>query len=605
MGRHLQAGGCPDSARADGHRVRAAGVDHQAGAALRRGQLRHRHAVLQGRRLHLLALCQRRRFRQGHPPDREALDRLRGDRREAGRPLQHDVACRPGGSRSGRRPGRSRSCRAPRPKSEPPCCSRISRSTSRSAWTSFWRRRWWRTFTATAGMNWWFPLASGSLRRTTRGASSSGSRTARPVGPGRWPPATWTRTARARCWPTSPAHSSSASMATAASPRADIFQAMLDQCEGHAHGGNVTTVGVWAPSGARNKEVIAWNESLIRVQSGGKVIIEGGKMSHPQGVGRLVNLYPGEPEVMATVGRYGLNLWTAKTDARGAYTNLGLREMPGVDSGECHGLGFVTGVDIPSFKGVVAAIQGGVACYPITSFRPGGGGQGGWKFDTGGVPAVAALVEDLSGDGVPEVLLGRCGRLCERLPPCRRAGAAGQRIHRSAARGHGRDQDRLRPDAAWWSARSSACTFSPATPPAEWVISRSSARGPCPSLPSSAPAARRTAFRRRPGWKRYRSVCEVDRNPQAVWVVGVAAPKQGLGQAMVGVPAPCRLRLARCPVFPRLSQKKFTPNRIPHRACLEFADFRLGFHRTGRWQSHLARRENTYSSNGFASLIAG
>ncbi len=266
---------------------------------------------------------------------------------------------------------------------------------------------------------------------------------------------------------------------------------MLDQCEGHAHGGNVTTVGVWAPSGARNKEVIAWNESLIRVQSGGKVIIEGGKMSHPQGVGRLVNLYPGEPEVMATVGRYGLNLWTAKTDARGAYTNLGSREMPGVDSGECHGLGFVTGVDIPSFKGVVAAIQGGVACYPITSFRPGGGGQGGWKFDTGGVPAVAALVEDLSGDGVPEVLLGRVDGFVNvfRLADGALLGSVstGQPLVGMAVIKTASGQR------AWWSARSSACTFSPATPPAEWVISRSSARGPCPSLPSSAPAARRTA----------------------------------------------------------------------------------------------------------------
>ncbi len=159
--------------------------------------------------------------------------------------------------------------------------------------------------------------------------------------------------------------------------------------------------------------------------------MDDGKIQHPQGVGRLVNLYPNEPEVLVTSSRYGLTLWASRIDAKGYYAQLGSKPTAGSDSGESRGLGFVQQVDVPSFvgrtgsgvgvqgrvaspepslecgyKGVVAALEGGVACYPISAFLPNGKDPG-WCFNTGGVPAVAALVEDINGEGVPEVLLGR------------------------------------------------------------------------------------------------------------------------------------------------------------------------------------------------------
>ena len=85
---------------------------------------------------------------------------------------------------------------------------------------------------------------------------------------------------------------------------------------------------------------------------------------------------------------------------------MGSKPTAGSDSGESHGLGLIQQVDVPSFKGVVAAIEGGVCCYPVSSFVPGSQDKG-WLFNTGGVPAIAAMADDLNGDGVPEVLLAR------------------------------------------------------------------------------------------------------------------------------------------------------------------------------------------------------
>ncbi len=127
-------------------------------------------------------------------------------------------------------------------------------------------------------------------------------------------------------------------------------------------------------------------------------------------MGRLVNIFSGEPEALGCVNRYGLNVVSSRLDAQGNYPSLGYKQLVGPDSGESRGLGLVQGVDVPASKGVVAAIEGQAAAFPLASFLPpppGAKAPEGWQYGTGGVPAVAALVEDLNGDGVLEVLLAR------------------------------------------------------------------------------------------------------------------------------------------------------------------------------------------------------
>jgi hypothetical protein len=65
-----------------------------------------------------------------------------------------------------------------------------------------------------------------------------------------------------------------------------------------------------------------------------------------------VNLYPQESEALATTSKYGMSLYSARRDAEGKYIRLATRHMIGTDG-------------------------------------------------------VAALAEDLNGDGLPEVLLAR------------------------------------------------------------------------------------------------------------------------------------------------------------------------------------------------------
>jgi hypothetical protein len=189
-------------------------------------------------------------------------------------------------------------------------------------------------------------------------------------------------------------------------PVADITAAQLKYCQQRCGGGNITTIGVWGRGEPKNKEVVAWAEGMFRVQKDGTTILELNKMQHPAGCGLLLNLYPNEPEVLATVYMYTLFLYSSRTDDKGNYTLLGYKPMTGPDSGQTLGLDFVRGVDVAGFKGVVAAIEGEVACFPISSFLPNSKDEG-WRFSTGGAPAVSALVEDFDGDGMPEVLLGR------------------------------------------------------------------------------------------------------------------------------------------------------------------------------------------------------
>lgn len=121
---------------------------------------------------------------------------------------------------------------------------------------------------------------------------------------------------------------------------------------------------------------------------------------------RLVNLYPGEREVVATVDSGGMHLWSSHRDAEGKYPSLGGVTVPGFDGGEKGGFGFVKPVDVPGFKGVVTAIPSGINYFPIAAFLK-DSKEKGWSFTTSGAPAVAALMEDVNGDGVPEIFLTR------------------------------------------------------------------------------------------------------------------------------------------------------------------------------------------------------
>lgn len=189
-------------------------------------------------------------------------------------------------------------------------------------------------------------------------------------------------------------------------PVADVFQASLDGFDQRAGSLNVTILGAWSPGGGKSKEVVMWAEPMFRILPDGTVKVESGKIGHPQGVGRIVNLVPNEPEVLATVNRYGVTLWSSRRDEKDSYIRVGAKPVAGPDSGESHGLGWVQSVDVPGFKGLLTAIEGGLNWYPITAFQPNSKEEG-WSFATGGVPAVAALAEDVTGDGVPEVFLGR------------------------------------------------------------------------------------------------------------------------------------------------------------------------------------------------------
>jgi hypothetical protein len=186
-------------------------------------------------------------------------------------------------------------------------------------------------------------------------------------------------------------------------PIADVCKAQMD-IDKACRAGGVLAMAAWKPVKTAEKEVVLWSEGCFRVAPDGAVRY--GKIPMSRGAGRLVNLYPNEPEVLATVG-YGVTLWSARCDANGGYVQLGSKPLTGAGGAPfMRGMGWVQPVDRPGFKGLLAANDGGVNWYPIEAFVP-GSSTNGWGFSAGGVPVTAALAEDLTGDGVPEVFLGR------------------------------------------------------------------------------------------------------------------------------------------------------------------------------------------------------
>jgi len=162
----------------------------------------------------------------------------------------------------------------------------------------------------------------------------------------------------------------------------------------------------WAPNGEKKKEVLLFTEWSYGVQADGTVKPRG-RMGLPLGAGRLVNLYPNEPEVLVEVHGRDVDLWSARRDKDGKYAQLGGKpQVIGPDGGK---LAWVQQVDIAGAKGFLAAYQGGINYYPISAFEPKSKEQG-WEFSSGGVPAVAALMADLQGDplvGRPAVFMAR------------------------------------------------------------------------------------------------------------------------------------------------------------------------------------------------------
>jgi hypothetical protein len=184
-------------------------------------------------------------------------------------------------------------------------------------------------------------------------------------------------------------------------PGGDLYAAQMEYFK-QSGSASITAMAAWAPDGAARKEVLLWSEPCFRVKADGSVALA--RIRTPQGAGRLVNLYPGEPEVLAAVSGYGLTLWSARRDAGGEYVRLASRPVKGSDAGEMGGFCWVQQVD--AAEGLLTAVQHSLDWHPIAAFAP-GGEKLGWGFNTGGIPVTGALAADVTGDGVPEALLAR------------------------------------------------------------------------------------------------------------------------------------------------------------------------------------------------------
>jgi hypothetical protein len=189
-------------------------------------------------------------------------------------------------------------------------------------------------------------------------------------------------------------------------PGGDLYKAQCAAYHGCAGATGVIGLSAWGPDDPKKKEVILHSCGPFRVLADGSMKQIPKCMGFAQASARLVNLYPGEREVLATVDSQGTRLWSPHRDAEGNYPALGSVNVAGFDGGERGGFGYVRAIDVPPFKGCVSAIPSGINYFPIDAFMA-GSKEKGWSFSTGGAPAVAALVEDVRGDGVPQVFLAR------------------------------------------------------------------------------------------------------------------------------------------------------------------------------------------------------
>ena len=113
-------------------------------------------------------------------------------------------------------------------------------------------------------------------------------------------------------------------------PVGDVLQAERDNNNGYWGVAGAFAMAIWAPDGEKKKEAQLFTEGSYGVQADGAVKPRG-RMGLPRGAGRLVNMYPHEPEVLVTVGGRGVELWSARRDKEGKYTHWA--ETPGRRSG--------------------------------------------------------------------------------------------------------------------------------------------------------------------------------------------------------------------------------------------------------------------------------
>jgi hypothetical protein len=94
-------------------------------------------------------------------------------------------------------------------------------------------------------------------------------------------------------------------------PGGDVLQAERDNNNGCWGVAGTIAMAVWAPDGEKKKEVLLFSEGSYRVLADGSVK-SCGRAGQPLGWGRLVNLYPNEPEVLVEVGGRGVDLLSAR-----------------------------------------------------------------------------------------------------------------------------------------------------------------------------------------------------------------------------------------------------------------------------------------------------
>jgi len=190
-------------------------------------------------------------------------------------------------------------------------------------------------------------------------------------------------------------------------PVADVYKAMLAWGEGRDIIGGVLALAAWRPDPAKGKNVVLWSEGCFIADATGGV--RNVKMGWGYcGATRVAGLYLDEPEVMATVGSAGLTLWSPRCDQNGDYITLASKPLAGIGAAAfSRGFAWLRPVDQPAIKGLLAANDNSVNWFPAATFPPNAPTNGIWGFDTGGVPVVGALAEDINGDGAPEVFLAR------------------------------------------------------------------------------------------------------------------------------------------------------------------------------------------------------
>ena len=184
----------------------------------------------------------------------------------------------------------------------------------------------------------------------------------------------------------------------------DVFKAEMDSPSKGPWWGGMVAMAAWGPDDVKKKEVVMMSEGYVRVLPDGTVKTM--RIGQSRGAGRVPNIYPGEPEVLAII-HGSVDLYSAKRTADGDYVHLGrgLQTAGPSSSINQKGFGWICPVNAGKFKGLLAANEGGLNYFPIEAFLP-DSKVSGWGF-IAGVPVTAALAQDIDGDGLPEIFLGR------------------------------------------------------------------------------------------------------------------------------------------------------------------------------------------------------